>query len=443
MHSETLAAPSSTPAAGLRAARDALARDELPPGAALVKRSPARSVWRVPLGPGADGAYVKRYRVRGLLDRARASLGRSRAAQEHRGLAWLRARGLPAVEPLGVWEETGAAWLATRELPATRLLREALAEAPDERRRPLLDALAELLAALHAAGGWHRDAHAGNFLVTADGGLAMVDVQKLRVLPGAVPGALRARDLGLLADDLRGLVGDARWRVVERYAERACLEPGALRRAVERAARRRARRRLRSRGRRCVVESSGFRVERRDGRRIFRRADFPAESVAAVLAAGAGREPACVEGVLGGPPPGAPRRPDRRGWGAPEEGAPATGAVRAEAIAEPPLARALGHGRWLPLGRGRRAWLGAHALLLRGFDTPAPLALVEGERCSWLLARHEPELRPAAPDVAQAARRRLRDAGVSWRHDREPEIASRPGGDGVVVAAGPALRFRR
>jgi hypothetical protein len=64
-----------------------------------------------------------------------------------------------------------------------------------------------------------------------------------------------------------------------------------------------------------------------------------------------------------------------------------------------------------------RAWRGAHALLLRGFDTPAPLALVEERRLGWvsrsfLVARWE-DVRGLSELVASSLSPRARSGDVA------------------------------
>ena len=89
-----------------------------------------------------------------------------------------------------------------------------------------------------------------------------------------------------------------------------------------------------------------------------------------------------IDDVPGGPPAEPPERLARRGSGAAEP-----------AVAEPsPVAVRELRGR-----EGLRAWRAAHAALLRGIETPAPLALVQERRLgrvsrAWLVTRWDERL---------------------------------------------------
>ncbi len=376
-------------------------RGDDPPGATTVKRSAARLVLRMPLGED-QAVFWKCYRVRSARERLRFSVVRSRARQEFENLLRLRKRGFSTVEPLACAERRDGPWpgralLATRELAGAEPLAEALVRQASEVRGETIAGLARLARGLHDAGWWHRDLHSGNVLVTPDSKrLVLVDVQKMRRVPGALPMFLRVRDLGTLVHDLGVRVGPAeRERVLETYVasgpSELALAP--LRVRVEHAAARRARRRMRSRARRCVVDSTGFRVERVGRYRIFRRTDVPLEHVFETLEAHrrGGGSSTRVDGVLGGPPPGPAPNPFHRAQGLPEPGAPALAAVEVRGF---PGRHSIG-----PLGRhpGMLAWRKAHAALLRGVDLPAPLALVEERvfgcvRRAWLLQRADGRL---------------------------------------------------
>jgi len=386
----------AAPRALLRGVLDALAEGATPAGAETVKRSASRSVLRLP-GASGPGVFVKCYPQRRRL--------RAPARREFANLGRLARLEIRAVEPLAVARLPGHfELLATRELAAAEPVGQRLAAARPPERDALLDALALLARRLHEAGLWHRDLHTGNVLVAdapASGpALVLVDVQRLRALPLPLPAPLRVRDLALLYHDLGLRVGAARERLLERY--RGPAAPPEFVAAVERAAERHGRRRLRSRGRRCVRNSTGFRIERRGALRFYRRADAPVEAILSALerhraqdpapCAGHGSRTTRVEGIRAGPPPGPPASLFDRGQGAAEAGAPAVGPVAVTEFRERGLAGWLGG--LLGRHRGMRAWREAHARLLRGHSVPAPIALVEERRAgrlraSWFLARHE------------------------------------------------------
>ncbi|MEN8185039.1 MAG: hypothetical protein ABFS46_21155, partial [Myxococcota bacterium] len=156
---------------------------------------------------------------------------------------------------------------------------------------------------------------------------------------------------------------------------------------------RRARSRLRSRGRRCVQVSTGFRIERHGRLRVYRRADIEASALLAVLpdsrearvSRAARPRVTRIPGVVGGPPAGPPPDAFARGQGRPEPGAPAQGPVAVRELSESLGGRLC---RLEPRRRGRAAWRRAHAALLRGIETPAPLALLEERRLGRVVRSH-------------------------------------------------------
>jgi hypothetical protein len=445
---------SAAPRDDLAPLLESLERETTPADALVVKQSRARRVIRADL-PSGGAAYLKVYFAAGGLDRVRALVGRSRARQEYTNLRRLADLGIAAVEPLCRAErkdERGRreALLVTRALEDAVSLADELARADSVRRDDLLLAAGRLVRELHDRALFHRDLHCGNVLVTRPGGgqaeLVLVDVQKLWRVPLWLPRVLREPDLGQLYDDLRPLVGsEARAQLLVGYAG---TDDAGLRERVTRAAERRRRTRLRSRGRRCVLPSTGFRVERHGRYRVYRRADVPVDSVLTAVEAQRDR----VEDLLGGPPAGPPAEPSARGQGAAEAAGPARGPVAVRAFPGRSFAELLRQ----PLRGhcGMRAWRGAHALLLRGFDTPAPLALVEERgamrvRRSWVLTRFEEQEFPS-PSEADCARRRLRAAEVRWRSAELPRITRRVGvsagaggEDGLLIPEPEALRFGR
>jgi hypothetical protein len=131
--------------------------------------------------------------------------------REFRNLAWLRARGLPAPEPLlaGLGWRRGrpvVQFLATRWLPdAPSLADLARSGTSAARLTSAAEQVARLLADLHHAGFEHRDAFARNFVLDASGRPHVLDTwrggptRRARVHPGS-------RDLDDFVADGAGLL---------------------------------------------------------------------------------------------------------------------------------------------------------------------------------------------------------------------------------------------
>ncbi len=365
-------------AVALEPALAALARGEDPPDAVVVKRSRARVVLRLPLAGDTD-AYLKvsrRERPHGL---------RSSAEVEYRNLRRARAAGIAAVEPLAVAERRVGlrreALLVTRAAAGATPVEQALRGLDRAARQRLLGAVAALARRLHEARLWHRDLHVGNLLRSGPE-LLLVDLQKLVALPAALPALLRARDLVWLVIDGRLGTAATPREIATAYLAAAPGGPELERftRLLARATQRAARTRLASRDRRCFTASTGFRSEVRGVRRVLRRADVTTSAALDAAARASSSEPQRIE-FTGGPPPGPAADLFGRGQGAAEAGAPAA----APACTRPFSGGLAALAAPLALAHpGLRAWRLSHALLLRGLDTPAPLALVATRRLGWV-----------------------------------------------------------
>ncbi len=285
---------------GMRSALEELCHSLSDPGAlagaALVKRSLTRSVWRLPLA--GRTVYLKRYRVRSRRERLKYLVARPRARAEWRAALRLREAGIEAAEPLAValgrrgpW--LADAWFVAGEVPGLSF-REALAELRakgTESVAALLRETAALLTRLEAAGLAHPDLHGANLLVQSGPRgprLALIDLHSLRL------GRLRA---GIARRSARAKLAHSLWRLLredELALALRLLAPGRERR-LRRAAARIERRRLRSRTRRCLRSSSRFAHERAGGFRVWRRRTVSLEELLR-LAAPHG------EGADGAPP---------------------------------------------------------------------------------------------------------------------------------------------
>lgn len=420
-----------------------------PADAERIKSSPVREVHRVGLADDVQ-VFVKRYRARGALDALRALAGGSRARQEFRNLLRTHELGIAAVEPLCCAEQRRGgvpteSVLVTRALAESRVLGDEFLKLEPAAFAAIMRRLGAVVRDLHEHGLWHRDLHLGNvlFVPSDDPQPVLVDLQKMFALRARLPGRLRVRDLSGLVAGIEPAPGLA---LLEGYAHAAepAIDLAALETDIRGDVARRTAHRLRSRGRRCVVHSSGFRVEQGLWRAVFRRADVqPSALRAAIEAHGRSDTDATrLDDVAGGPPAGPVTDPYARGHGGVEPGAPARGPVIVREFHE--------HGPALR-GRGMRAWRAAHAVLLRGFDTPAPLALVEERqiglvRRAWLLTRCEDDVRPLraalaqSPDPAKPARAaarllgRMHAAGLEYRVLRADSLLAASDGSRVLLS---------
>ncbi|MGE0711375.1 MAG: lipopolysaccharide kinase InaA family protein [Planctomycetota bacterium] len=276
-----------------------LRRPEQAAGAEVIKHNKVRTVVRLPTAAGV--VFCKRFRVTRALDRLAHLVRSSPARREWEALLRLARAGVSVPRPVLLAEERAAGGclvgsvLATVEVAgAAELTRtiDALRAAGDEQRRPaLLAALARAVRAVFAAGCDHPDLHLANFLVGPDEAIVALDLHSARLRGGPLGAGQRRKRLVKLAHSF-GLFDPDTAVEAERELAWFCaawseLDPelgaaGDLARELRRAARGLEARRLRSRDRRCLVDSTGFAVERLGGARVYRRREVPA---AALLAA--------------------------------------------------------------------------------------------------------------------------------------------------------------
>lgn len=270
------------------------------PAAQVVKENRLRTVARV---AGPEGfLFCKRFRVVKPLDRWLHLLKPSPARREWLAMRRLRSAGLPCPEPV-VFGEERRGWfligsvLATREATDALELNDhldALRQANGETRKSLVTRLAEVIWRVFQAGGDHPDLHLGNFLARDDGSLVLLDLHSLRLKGGLLGVALRRKRLGKLAWSFNPTHPDsaalARDEIAWFAGAYSALDPAlgpadALREWMLRQAGRLEEVRLRSRGKRCLVNSTLFVVERQRGKRIYRRRAMSREAVLEALGA--------------------------------------------------------------------------------------------------------------------------------------------------------------
>lgn len=351
-----------------------LLRGDPPMQAQRLKRTRVREVWRVE--DGDDAYYVKRYLSPGWAIGLRARVRGSKARREAATADALTSRGIATVRPLAVGEQRGPG-LRFESILVTAaighrgdLVHALVADAPRAERRRLLSQIGRYLAKLHDAGVDPPDLHGENLLRSEpDGVLALIDVDGVQLGPPLS----RPRREGALARTLHSLrdvtARSDRARILRSYFDFASVPVHARsdwRDAVDREWTRTRRRVLRSGSRRPVRVGSRFDQECTDERNLFWRKSVGRELAQRTIDAHA-------ETVQSGQGIFLKRSPRVQITLQEIEGA-ATRFVVKET-----LEAGLGE-RWtnaLLGSRSRRAWIGGHALALRGFATPETVALEE------------------------------------------------------------------
>lgn len=175
-----------------------------------------RTSWVRRVGPAAAPVYLKTYVYQSWGARLR-DFGRwtrpfaaSRAAREFDALAWMRQRGVPAPQPLLVVETRVfgflcAATLATAAFPGETALT-LLPALSDVRRTALATAIGRAVGRLHALGFFDGNLDLRNLIANDNDGawtIAKIDSPRHRIVRGAVPERLAARDWARLLPQLR------------------------------------------------------------------------------------------------------------------------------------------------------------------------------------------------------------------------------------------------
>jgi len=386
-------------------------------GAALVKRTVSRSVFR--LDAGGCTLYVKHHRLRSFREALKYLVCPSRAAVEWSASRALLERGIPAARavalgerrPWGVFRE---AVLVSEALADARSFAEAVAE-----DRRWLARAARFVRRLHDADVDHRDLHGGN-LVVSGGALTLIDLHRMRI---GSPVSRNARVTGVarfLAAVTRLLGDGGAAAFVREYLgpEATADETAHLVRVVGARVRRFRERRYASRTKRCVKRSTGFRRERLGGVTVRRRADFPGDRVLrAIERHRASAAPDRRSFVL--------KRDHRSRVSVVEVDRGGPLRVCVKEFIRPGIWRGLND-----LFRGSRAgsaWVGSHACAVRGVPTPKAFAMAEAGSRSFLITEYVAGAdrfndyaadhgRPRSTEETRRWHRFIREAAAFVRH---------------------------
>jgi tRNA A-37 threonylcarbamoyl transferase component Bud32 len=273
---------------------EALQELDSEPGVEEIKRSRYRTVRRLRRA-GSPGYILKEYRVPSLRDKLKERWLRSAARTEWAALLRLAGLGVSVSRavafgrPVDTRREV-AAYSILEEIPdVLSVKRHYRTLGPSlERQCVFAAAVGAFVRSFHDVGVTHNDLHAGNILVrtqptSAEAPFVLIDLQRARV--GCVPGARRrAGDLAMLMQAFRGA---GRERIAVRRSLLSGYVDGPPRlesrhlslHSIDRRIARLRERRAASRGRRCLVNSTQYAVERTRGARVYHRRDYTCDEV--------------------------------------------------------------------------------------------------------------------------------------------------------------------
>jgi tRNA A-37 threonylcarbamoyl transferase component Bud32 len=373
-------------------------------GGEQIKRSLSRSVHR--LTTGGRTVYIKHHRPKSLLEQLKYLVLKSRAEAEWNAAMTMAGHGIPVARPLAFGERRTAGFLVQAVL-VSEAVENAVELGPalgGEGKDDLVDRAAQFIRRTHDSHILHRDLHGGNILVR-DNELFFIDVHRVTI-NRAVSRRDRAWNLGQLFAFLGDRLDEAdHARFIAAY-----VGPDGDMKGLDAEVRRHLaavrERRYASRAKRCVKKSTGFRRERMGGMTVLRRTDFPPELITQAIDRHNAAE---GDSVL---------KSDRRSRvTCVEVDGPMRVCVK-EFTRPGPLQRLAD----AVLGsRARQAWLGAHALLVRGIPTPRPCAMAEAGPRSFLITEYledaqqlieyvSDHCRPDGLDELRTWRRHIRDA---------------------------------
>jgi tRNA A-37 threonylcarbamoyl transferase component Bud32 len=395
--------------------------------------------------------FIKRYKCRSLWDTVKYFFFPSKAMAEWRNLRRFEEKGIPTSAPLAVAEKRTlrllresclvTASLAPAEALNDYLLKTTLTPA---RRQQLGRSLGRLVRKMHDANVFFRDLHGGNILISWGDGqrpeLFLIDLHKAYCVP-VLQQWMRVRDLGQLCNSLQASRADGirflkvyckgktrAWhRTLQQEIHSKQMELEAVR--------------IKSRSKRCIRHSTVFEKRRTWAEAYFGRKDFGKVAADAAIARH------CTELAAGS--------------------ARLLKHASKSAVTEHALE---GHGQvcvkgyrygglWYSLknlfkkSRALKSWVAAHGLLVRGIETPLPLAVLERtcgplRREAFLITQLLPEARELndyilATDLAERKGDFIAALAGQLKnlHDRGIYHADLKSNNILVQEAGPGWRF--
>ena len=353
-------------------------------GGQVVKDSRVRWAATCPTDHGKT-LFIKLFRITGRWQRWKYLVRPSRAAQEWTISQFLQDRGIMTPNTLGMLEKRrhgmlDACVFVTEAIQGAQDLLERCRRGCDDKAQPswkqgILNSLAETTRKIHDIGLFHRDLHAGNFLLTDQEPLSLylVDLhqaQRRRKLSKAN----RLWNIGQLFHSLDFMVDDeAKALFLGTYQgqdEPLGMDVGGCLKRIDDMVQRMTIRRRKSRAKRCLKESTLFTVNKRNDLRIFRRREFDEDTLMDTLNGHAGRIRTETDKLLKHSPKTIVSVVDTEG-----------GNTRRLYVKE------YRHGTvrdWMRQmfrrPKGKSAWVAGNLLFNRNMSPPKPVAYVESRR---------------------------------------------------------------
>lgn len=316
------------------------------------------------------GYFVKRFKRAGAGRTLKSLLLGHVAKKEFTASRYLAEGGIRTPEALAVGVSPGLpahAIIVFREITGAVPVQDLFLKAGPRQRAHYLDLIAQTTAALHRARFYHRDYHAGNLLLSTDEAakpfLWVVDLHRSS-FPRDTSGFRGPKNIADVIHSLGPAVTqDDVTRFLSRYRQEnpdARWDEAKARRSIETRLRRIEARRLSSRTKRCFIDSTGFSVTRGASEVVYaRRGSILPEETAQLIGrfkAGQGRlikkdKKATIRLIETNRGELCVKAYEHLGF---------WGLIKAVA----------------GFSRGHNSWKAAHALSLRGFETPGHLCLV-------------------------------------------------------------------
>ena len=234
--------------------------------------------------------FLKRYKIRGLNEGLKYFFVPSKARREWAMTHLALRRGIPTPLPLAMGERRGRgvlreAFLITQAISSSLPLIEAIREKRGNEDYALK--VARLISKVHEVGLFHRDLHAGNILVKKDEGrLYLIDLHRSKPLRRM---SVRRRlwNLAQLYYSVGGwLSAEGKKTFLQIYDEKGDIFQERFAEVltkIERLQERIHRRHMKSRTKRCLKNSGGFFVTKRNGWRMWSKRGWQPEWLLEVI----------------------------------------------------------------------------------------------------------------------------------------------------------------